>query len=174
MMTMMNMMLCVGWFLPVLLHLAGYVCGVRITDLDIPTIAIEGDEVHLRCDYEAEGGSSLYTLKWYKDKQEFYRHQPGISPHTADDRCSNDNIYTVMGVNVDCWVSTEREVVLKTVSLTTSGEYTCEVIGEHPKFRKETRNEHLTVYSEPLQSPLLTGKEESYTPRDIVALAVPL
>ncbi|KAK8719015.1 hypothetical protein OTU49_014297, partial [Cherax quadricarinatus] len=124
----------------------GAVYGVRITDLGVPPVAIVGDEVHLRCDYEDEGGSTLYTLKWYKDSQEFYRHQPGLSPHTADDRCLDDDTYHVEGVAVDCWVSTEREVVLKAVSKSTSGEYQCEVIGEHPKFRKQTRQANLIVY----------------------------
>ncbi|XP_066978353.1 uncharacterized protein [Macrobrachium rosenbergii] len=145
-----------------------YSSGVRIKDLDVPSVALEGDEVHLRCDYEDEGGSSLYTLKWYKDGKEFYRHQPGISPYS--DKCADHNTYDVVGVQVECWTSTERDVVLKSVSKDTSGDYRCEVIGEHPKFRKEIRSARLTVFSEELQPPRVTGNEESYRTFDLVSL----
>nr|XP_053654162.1 uncharacterized protein LOC128703489 [Cherax quadricarinatus] len=146
----------------------GGVGGVRITRLEVPAEALVDDEVHLRCDYEDEGGSSLYTLKWYKDGREFYRHQPGLSSQTADDRCHNT--YPVDGVNLDCWVSTEREVVLQRVSTTTSGEYLCEVIGEHPKFRKVVRKAHLHVFSESLHRPVISGVQETYRPLDVVSL----
>ncbi|XP_069159562.1 uncharacterized protein [Procambarus clarkii] len=162
-------LVCVNCLL-VLLNFTGLVNGVRIKEVSVPSVAVEGDEIHLRCDYQDEEGSSLYTLKWYKDAQEFYRHQPGISPHTADDRCVDDHMYDVVGVTVDCWVSTEREVVLKSVTRSTSGEYQCEVIGEHPNFRKETLKASLKVYSEPLQKPLLAGMEESYTPMEFITL----
>ncbi|MPC52523.1 hypothetical protein E2C01_046394 [Portunus trituberculatus] len=79
--------------------------GVRITKLDVPAVALEGDDVHLRCDYEDESGSSLYTLKWYKDDQEFFRHQPGRAPREGDDHCHDHYLYHVDGVTAD--VSTE-------------------------------------------------------------------
>ncbi|XP_071523301.1 uncharacterized protein [Panulirus ornatus] len=151
-------------------HHLGGAAGVRIRDLDVPAVALQDDDVHLRCDYEDEGGSALYTLKWYKDGREFYRHQPGISRHAADDRCLDHHTYHVDGVNVDCWVSTEREVVLRAVSRTTSGDYQCEVIGEHPKFRKEVLKARLTVFSEALQRPVVSGARQTYHPLDIVDL----
>ncbi|KAK8727344.1 hypothetical protein OTU49_009824, partial [Cherax quadricarinatus] len=84
-----------------LLRVAGCAEGVRIRALEVPLVALQKDEVRLRCDYEDEGGSSLYTLKWYKDGREFYRHQPGISPHTPDHRCLDRYSYHVDGVSVD-------------------------------------------------------------------------
>ncbi|XP_069160904.1 uncharacterized protein [Procambarus clarkii] len=156
---------CVALTALVLLGGAG---GVRIKELEVPAVALENDDVHLRCDYEDEGGSSLYTLKWYKDGNEFYRHLPSLSPDAPDDRCLHT--YPVDGVTVDCWASTEREVVLQGVSRTTSGDYECEVIGEHPKFRKEARKARLTVFSEALQRPVVTGVEDNYRPLDVVNL----
>ncbi|XP_042877523.1 uncharacterized protein LOC122256708 [Penaeus japonicus] len=157
-----------AWILAfAILQVSGRAVGVKITDLLVPAMALEGDEVHLRCDYEVEGGSSFYSFKWYKDNREFYRHMPS-SLKSPEDRCVEDNV--VAGVNVDCWVSTEREVVLKDITKRTSGEYMCEVIGEHPKFRKATKTSRLTVYSEPLQRPLLAGMQDSYTPLDHVKL----
>lgn len=52
----------------------------------------------------------------------------------------------VPALNLQCWVSTEREVVLRPVTLRSSGDYQCEVIGEHPNFRKEVLKGRLTVY----------------------------
>lgn len=144
--------------------------GVRIANLDVPAVALEGDQVHLRCNYEDEGDSSLYTLKWYKDSREFFRHQPGLAPREGDDRCRDHHTYHVDGVTVDCWASTERDVVLQGVTRATSGDYQCEVIGEHPKFRKEVRKARLTVFSEPLKQPFVAGARETYTPLDTVSL----
>ncbi|ROT66200.1 putative cell adhesion molecule 2-like isoform X1 [Penaeus vannamei] len=143
---------------------------VRIKELDVPAVALVNDKIHLRCDYEEEGMSRLYTLKWYKDGKEFYRYQPGISAHSSDDRCADDLTYDVAGVNVDCWVSTERDVVLQGISNTTSGDYQCEVIGEHPMFRKEIRVARLTVFSESLEPPVVSGVKESYRDEDEVTL----
>lgn len=91
--------------------------GVRITELEVPGVALEGDVVHLRCHYQNEGGSSLYTLKWYKDDQEFYRHQPGLSQQQQQQnhnhnnaaaaapppppRCQHHPPYKVPGVTID-------------------------------------------------------------------------
>ncbi|XP_069159657.1 uncharacterized protein [Procambarus clarkii] len=141
--------------------------GVRIRALQVPPVALQADEVRLRCDYEDEGGSSLYTLKWYKDGREFYRHQPGISP---DHLCLDEFPHHVEGVSVDCWVSSEREVVLREVTTSSSGEYQCEVIGEHPSFRKEVRKARLTVFTEALKEPRIRGAKESYTRKDMVSL----
>ena len=35
----------------------------------------------LRCSYDLEG-SELYSVKWYKNGQEFYRFMPGMDDHT--------------------------------------------------------------------------------------------
>lgn len=80
---------------------------MHIAKLDVPPVALEGDDVHLRCDYEDEGGSSLYTLKWYKDNQEFFRHQPGRTHRDGDDRCRDHHTYHIEGVSVD--VSTQNK-----------------------------------------------------------------
>ncbi|XP_047482679.1 uncharacterized protein LOC125034775 [Penaeus chinensis] len=157
-----------AWILAlVILQVSGRAVGVKITNLLVPAMALEGDEIRLRCDYEVEGGSSFYSFKWYKDEREFYRHMPS-SMQSPEDRCVEDN--PVAGVNVDCWVSTEREVVLKDITQRTSGEYKCEVIGEHPKFRKDIKKSRLTVYSEPLQRPLVTGMQDTYTTLEFVNL----
>ena len=46
----------------------------------------------LECDYELEG-SEVYSIKWYKDNQEFYRILPGME-HQVD-------FFEVPGINMD-------------------------------------------------------------------------
>ena len=83
--------------------LAGGTAEVLLKEVRMPSVALEGDMLHLHCDYE--DSSSLYTLKWYKDGLEFYRHKPGV-PHIPDHSCLDNN---VEGVSVDVsWAETGR------------------------------------------------------------------
>ncbi len=40
--------------------------------VDVPRYESVGDAVLLRCNYELQG-EKLYSVKWYKDGNEFYR-----------------------------------------------------------------------------------------------------
>lgn len=39
----------------------------------------KGDSVILECEFELDGGS-LYSVKWYRDNEEFYRYMPSLRP----------------------------------------------------------------------------------------------
>ncbi|KAL6958445.1 hypothetical protein U1Q18_052313, partial [Sarracenia purpurea var. burkii] len=60
--------------------------------IDIPVAVTPGDTVKMRCLYNLEN-ESLYTVKWYKGRQEFYRYVPKELPHTR--------VFPLPGVNVD-------------------------------------------------------------------------
>jgi hypothetical protein len=47
--------------------------------IEVPKFVKAGDTAVLRCIYDL-GGDSLYTMKWYKGNQEFYRYTPKESP----------------------------------------------------------------------------------------------
>lgn len=49
------------------------------------------EEATLKCDFDMEG-DMLYSLKWYKDEQEFYRFVPNDKPKLQ--------IFPVKGVTV--------------------------------------------------------------------------
>lgn len=51
-----------------------------------------GDSVALKCRYDLEG-ESLYMVKWYKGRREFYRYVPKELP--------NIRVFPVPAVNVD-------------------------------------------------------------------------
>ncbi|KAJ8880553.1 hypothetical protein PR048_017023 [Dryococelus australis] len=63
--------------------------GVRIR---VPEAVRAGDTVKLACDYDLED-SPLYTIKWYRSDEEFYRYVPKESPATK--------VFPKPGINVD-------------------------------------------------------------------------
>lgn len=67
----------------------GLFTWVRIS---VPQYRLPGESALLRCDFELKNGS-LYSLKWYKDEEEFYRYVPRAKPQI--------NWYEVEGVHVD-------------------------------------------------------------------------
>lgn len=51
-----------------------------------------GNSTRLECKYDLQG-EKLYTVKWYKDGNEFYRFLPGELPEVQ--------VFEVPGVHVD-------------------------------------------------------------------------
>lgn len=45
----------------------------------VPEAVKRGDSVTLECDYDLES-AALYTIKWYRNEEEFYRFVPKESP----------------------------------------------------------------------------------------------
>jgi hypothetical protein len=76
--------------------LAG-VRGLRDVAVTVPVAVSPGDTVTLHCSYDLEG-DPLYTVKWYKGRQEFFRYVPKELPHTR--------VFPLPGVNVDVSTNT--------------------------------------------------------------------
>lgn len=53
--------------------------AIKLTGLRVPKYAILGQAVQLECPYEMEG-DELYSVRWYKDGNEFYRFVPRDKP----------------------------------------------------------------------------------------------
>jgi hypothetical protein len=66
--------------------------GLRDVNMTVPLAVSPGDTVTLHCSYDLEG-DPLYTVKWYKGRQEFFRYVPKELPHTR--------VFPLPGVNVD-------------------------------------------------------------------------
>lgn len=45
----------------------------------MPTAVRKGDNARLICNYDLES-DTLYTIKWYKGRREFYRYTPKENP----------------------------------------------------------------------------------------------
>lgn len=65
---------------------------LRLTELRIEEHTLVGNSTRLECKYDLQG-EKLYTVKWYKDGNEFYRFLPGESPEVQ--------VFDVPGVHVD-------------------------------------------------------------------------
>lgn len=65
----------------------------------VPTHAARGDAAKLHCNYETSGADGkIYSIKWYKNENEFFRYQPWSNPPAQ--------IFLQPGVTVD--VSMDR------------------------------------------------------------------
>jgi hypothetical protein len=76
------------------------VLSLKLLRVSVPQYKVRGDTALLECQYEL-GGDKLYSVKWYKDNEEFYRYMP-----------RSDTIqlsYKVEGVRVEvsCIISTQ-------------------------------------------------------------------
>jgi hypothetical protein len=66
--------------------------GLRDVRLEVPEAVRRGESVKLVCEYDLEH-AALYSIKWYKGDDEFYRYVPKESPPTR--------VFPLPGVNVD-------------------------------------------------------------------------
>jgi len=134
--------------------------AIRLTEKSIPSHAIKGEDVVLECLYDLQG-DSLYSVKWYRNGQEFYRHIPTDRPQTV--------VFRQPGLIVDEYKSTETRIVLRNVDLSTSGKFRCEVSGEAPLFQTATSTNVLIVVDLPDDGPIISGTQPMYNPGDILS-----
>ncbi|KAG0430193.1 hypothetical protein HPB47_022929 [Ixodes persulcatus] len=52
---------------------------LRLIKVDVPPNALLGGSARLRCRFKL-GNTALYSVKWYKEDQEFFRYVPGDHP----------------------------------------------------------------------------------------------
>ncbi|XP_048484946.1 uncharacterized protein LOC105395552 isoform X1 [Plutella xylostella] len=124
---------------------------LRIVRVSVPAYRLRGQTASLECDYEL-GGSILYSVKWYRDNEEFYRYLPKYDPPK--------HAYKLDGIKVDLGRSDSRRVVLQQVTLRSSGAYRCEVSAEAPSFASAAGEGRMEVIYLPREGPSITGNEE--------------
>jgi len=134
--------------------------AIRLTESLLPSHAIRGEDVILQCSYDMEG-DKLYSVKWYRNGKEFYRHIPSDNPSTA--------VFRQPGLVVDEYKSTETRIVLRSVQLGTAGHYQCEVSGEAPLFQTAKNMNTLKVVDLPDGGPIISGSQPRYNAGDIIS-----
>uniref|UniRef100_A0A146LR61 Ig-like domain-containing protein n=2 Tax=Lygus hesperus TaxID=30085 RepID=A0A146LR61_LYGHE len=134
---------------------------VYLRQVIIPPYVLLGHEAKLSCVFELRG-DTLYSVKWYKSGQEFYRYTPGEMPMVQ--------VFPVSGVYVDLSKSNVSVVTLTQTEIETSGRYRCEVSGEAPFFDTKTHFKDMTIVSLPKTGPVIYGARPSYKPGDKVSL----
>ncbi|XP_021963894.1 cell adhesion molecule 2 isoform X2 [Folsomia candida] len=135
---------------------------LRLADLKIPSHTIRGQPVRLECHYDLEG-EALYSVKWYKDQHEFFRFIVADNPPAQ--------VVNLTGVNVDLPNSSDNTVTLKSVDLTGSGVYRCEVSGEAPTFQTVGESAQMIVVDLPDSGgPQIEGTRPRYGIGDTVRI----
>jgi hypothetical protein len=75
--------------------------------ISVPEAVPTGDVARLKCDYDLEK-DLLYTIKWYRGDEEFYRFVPKESPPTR--------VFPLQGIHVDV-STTQLTFLLKKVTV---------------------------------------------------------
>merc|ERR1719150_2390207 len=139
-------------------------CGsLSMRGLRVPKQLILGQSALLGCDYDLEE-SRLYSVKWYKDGQEFFRFMPSLD-HKMQ-------VFRVEGVSVDELGSSSSQVRLYPVTLDSGGIFRCEVSNESPDFDTVTRAEILSVVAIPSGPAILPRPPASASPGDRPSLGL--
>ncbi|OXU26137.1 hypothetical protein TSAR_003323 [Trichomalopsis sarcophagae] len=135
--------------------------GLRMMELVVPQHVARGNSVKLECNFNLDN-VILYSVKWYKDGNEFYRYVPREQPPVL--------VFVLPGVTVDIHNSTERSVVLNSVNLMSSGRYRCEVSAEAPAFQTVSDHSDMLVVALPTEGPSITGRagRHRYQVSDVV------
>ncbi|CAG9579774.1 unnamed protein product [Danaus chrysippus] len=126
---------------------------MRVVGISVPSLKQKGESATLTCDYDLEGGK-LYSVKWYRDNEEFYRYMPKLRPP--------QHAHRLEGVKVDLEKSSTRRVHLRDLTLKSRGLYRCEVSEEAPSFHSAQSETFMEVYYFPRESPRIVGYERPY------------
>jgi len=119
---------------------------IQLDQVHVPLHPQVNQSVSLMCEYNLHG-EPLYSIKWYKNQQEFYRYLPKESPPSLS--------FSVPGTTVDVTLSDSRLVHLRNISLESAGLYQCEVSTEAPKFKTIARDERMSVVHPPSTNPTI-------------------
>ncbi|XP_034475515.1 uncharacterized protein LOC117782605 [Drosophila innubila] len=133
--------------------------ALRDVRVRVPHAARRGEKVVLKCFYDIED-DSLYSVKWYKGRREFYRYTPKETPPMK--------VFHFPGVKVRRPASNESQVVLDAVTMPTSGKYSCEVSADAPSFHTLIAAAELEVIETPHNAPFITGIRQRYRVGDIL------
>lgn len=131
---------------------------LKILEMVAPTHKLVGDSVLLRCKFDMEG-DTLYSVKWYRNEQEFFRYVPNDRPKLQ--------IFPQEGIRVERNKSGKHSVYLTNLELEASGNYRCEVSAEAPSFRTKHEEKLMVVVQEPFQNEII-GLKPSYNVGDLV------
>ncbi|XP_045767733.1 uncharacterized protein LOC123869044 [Maniola jurtina] len=126
---------------------------LRVVGISVPSLKQRGESVTLTCDYDLEGGK-LYSVKWYRDNEEFYRYMPRLRPP--------QHAHKLDGVKVDLEKSSARRVHLRDLTLKSRGIYRCEVSEEAPSFHSAQAETFMEIYYFPRENPRIVGHERPY------------
>jgi hypothetical protein len=140
---------CLLYFILTTAVLSSVTLGLRITKVLVPKYVNVGDNPKLYCDFDLEDDELNYVM-WYKDGIELSKFLPGQLVQTHERR----------GIMIDKYESTEKTIILKNVTLFSSGLYKCKVASKGNLSKiKETRARAMVVVVPPNKVQIHTSKE---------------
>lgn len=122
--------------------------SLEMISVDVPRYPAVRGRALLVCNYDL-GKDRLYSVKWYKDQNEFYRFVPKDNPPSQ--------VFNVPWISVDKHQSNNRVVALRDLTLGATGVYTCEASSEAPRFKTISGAGSMQVLDLPDSRPLITG-----------------
>ncbi|XP_029676995.1 uncharacterized protein LOC115243866 isoform X1 [Formica exsecta] len=126
--------------------------GLRMLQLIVPKHVVLGQNIRLECNFNLDD-EKLYSVKWYKDGNEFYRYVPQEQPPAM--------AFNLPGVTAIIHNSTKRTVILSSVNLMSTGRYRCEVSAEAPSFQTVSDHSDMEVVALPEHGPIITPPPRS-------------
>ncbi|XP_063365927.1 uncharacterized protein LOC134654398 [Cydia amplana] len=129
-------------------------CSLQLLELRVPAHVARGARAALACHWQLGPHDVLYSVKWYKDGKEFFRHVPrDPEPRRR---------FPLPGVQVEKSDSSGSNVTLGPAELETEGRYRCEVSGERPLFPTVSDHADMAVVVLPESGPTLSGFGSRY------------
>ncbi|EFN77891.1 Roundabout-like protein 1, partial [Harpegnathos saltator] len=125
--------------------------GLKDLTINVPNVVRSGDTVTLSCHYDLEG-SSLYTIQWFLDNNEFYRY--------VFDRVPPASTFNVSGIQVNISKSNTHDVTLVDVSRKLTGWYKCEVSASSPSYHTMIKKAKMEVVDAPKTDPTIRTEKE--------------
>ncbi|XP_069686165.1 uncharacterized protein [Periplaneta americana] len=129
---------------------------VRVT---VPAAILRGETATLYCHFDLEG-DSLYSVKWYKGRREFYRFTPKEDPAMK--------IFPIYGLEVEQGKSNATQLTLRHVQLSLSGRYSCEVSADAPSFHTALVSGDMDVVETPRGRPVVSGIRHRYRAEELL------
>ncbi|XP_064097629.1 uncharacterized protein LOC135209024 [Macrobrachium nipponense] len=126
---------------------------LHLYGVEVPVYKFRGEDAQLECKYDP-GEEPLYSVKWYKDDNEFYTY--------LFRKASPKKTYPIPGVIVDVQRSNERRVLLKELTFNSTGIYKCEVSADSPHFRTYDNQSIMVVVELPERGPTISGGRSHY------------
>ncbi|XP_065356508.1 uncharacterized protein LOC135950912 [Calliphora vicina] len=149
--------------IPVLVFLCwlpDFIVALKDVSVTIPQAVKRGSNAMLTCNYDMEN-DTLYSVKWYKGRREFYRYTPKENP-------AMKVFPSQSGLNVERNLSNQSHVVLLAVPLNISGKFTCEISVEAPSFQTAMVSGEMEVVELPEEQATVTGIQPRYRIGDLV------
>ncbi|KAL0831224.1 hypothetical protein ABMA28_002078 [Loxostege sticticalis] len=128
--------------------------SLELLELRVPAHVPLGTRAHLSCRWQLGPTDVLYSVKWYKDGREFFRHVP----REAEPRRK----FPLPGVDVEDSSHNGANVTLYPAVLETGGRYRCEVSGERPLFPTVSDHADMVIVALPDHGPTITGSRLRY------------